>query len=167
MPKLKPARLRALDHARSYLGVKESPPGSNRGPLIDGWLRQAGVAPGNPWCAAFLSAMFAKAGRVLTFPNRASVGYFEQWARANGYLVARPLKGDVVCYRFDGDDWPDHVGIVERVLALRWRDRVFVGWCQTIEGNTSSGVTGSQSDGGGVFRRRRWINRARFARIPG
>lgn len=165
MPKM-PARLRALDHAVSYIGTKESPPGSNRGPLIDVWLRDAGVPPGNPWCMAFLRAMFAKAG--VTLGGGASVGFFEQWAIHNGHrLVQRPLKGDVVCYRFDSDNWPDHVAIVERVLALRWRGRVFSGWVQTIEGNTSPGVRGSQANGGGVYRRRRWISRCKFVRIAG
>ena len=40
---------------------------------------------------------------------------------------------------------------------------------QTVEGNTSSGVAGSQSDGDGVFQRRRVVasKTVGFIRIPG
>jgi len=162
----KSARLRALDYAASYVGVKESPPGSNRGPQIDKWNKVAGVPVGSPWCMGFLRAMFKLAGVQLG--GGASVGFFEEWAVQHGELVVRrPFKGDVVCYRFDSDDWPDHVGLVEKVLALRWKGQAFVGWVSVIEGNTSPGVRGSQANGGGVYRRRRWIGRAKFVRIPG
>ena len=161
---MKSARLRALDYARQYLGTKESPPGSNRGRSIDGWNKAAGVPLGSPWCMSFLRAMFKLAGVKLG--GAASVGFFEEWAILSGELIVhRPFKGDIVCYRWDADDWPDHVGLVERVLALRWRGREFAGWVQTIEGNTSAGIRGSQANGGGVYRRRRWINRCKFVRI--
>ena len=39
----------ALRNALKFVGVKEDPPNSNRGPLIDEWLEAAGVPPGNPW----------------------------------------------------------------------------------------------------------------------
>jgi len=153
-------RLQALAHARSHLGVKEDPPFSNRGPLIDKWNKAAHVPVGSPWCMSFLRAMFKQAGVPLG--GGASVGFFEAWAKKEGYLVRRPFKGDVVCYRFDSDNWPDHVGIVEKVLALRWKDKVFSGWIQTIEGNTSAG---NQADGGQVQRRRRWAKNCQFARV--
>ena len=160
----KSARLRALDYARQYVGTKESPPGSNRGPLIDKWNRAAGVPKGSPWCMSFLRACFKLAG--VTLGGGASVGFFEEWAVQHGELIVRrPFKGDVVCYRWDSDDWPDHVAIVEKVLALRWRGKAFVGWIQTVEGNTSAGVRGSQANGGGVYRRRRWVSRCKFVRI--
>lgn len=160
----KSARLRALDHAVSYLGTTEDPKRPNRGHLIDIWNKAAGVPVGSPWCMSFLRACFKKAGVALG--GSASVGFFEEWAILSGDpVVRRPFKGDVVCYRWDADDWPDHVGIVEKVLALRWRGRAFAGWIQTVEGNTSPGVRGSQANGGGVYRRRRWISRCRFVRI--
>lgn len=157
----KSARLRALDHAVSYLGTKESPPGSNRGYLIDIWNKAAGVTVGSPWCMSFLRACFKKAGVELG--GGASVGFFEEWAILSGEpVVGRPFKGDIICYRFDSDNWPDHVGIVEKVLALRWQSHVFTGWVKTIEGNTA---WGDDADGGQVQRRRRWIKRAKFVRI--
>lgn len=156
----------ALDFALKDIGVRESPPGSNDGPEIRKWLRAAGINRPAPWCMAWLRAKFALAG--VTLGGGASVGNFEAWARSSGevMLVRRPLAGDIVCYRFDADDWPDHVGIVEKVLALprplKGRLWYFV---RTIEGNTSPGIFGSQANGGGVYRRRRWAARCRFVRV--
>jgi hypothetical protein len=157
-------RSKALEVAQRFIGVRENPAGSNNGFWVGKFLREGGgIEPPAPWCAAFVCYCYKVAGRPLTFPNRASVGFFRAWMEKNGYLVDRPLKGDIVCYNFDSDDWPDHIGIVERVLALRWRDRLFVGWIQVVEGNTS--LT-NQADGGRVMRRRRWANRCVFGRIP-
>ncbi len=162
----RPARLVALDYARKYVGVKETPPGSNDGPLIRKWLKAAGINRPAPWCMAFLHAMFKLAD--VTLGGGASVGFFEEWAVQHGELIVRrPFAGDVVCYRWGSDDWPDHIGIVEKVLALRWRGKEFAGLVRTIEGNTSPGVRGSQANGGGVYRRTRWINRCKFVRIAG
>jgi peptidoglycan hydrolase-like protein with peptidoglycan-binding domain len=62
------------------------------------------------------------------------------------YGDARP--GDVVFFDWQGGQsagGTDHVGFVESVLPD--------GRIQTIEGNTSGDSNGSQSDGGGVWRR--------------
>lgn len=154
----------ALRRALSYVGVKENPPGSNRGVLIDRWLRSAGinVPPGAPWCMAFVHAMYAYFG--VTLGGYASVGFFEEWARKNGELVTRPFRGDIVCYDWGSDGWPDHVGIVVRVLALRWRNRVFAGYVKTVEGNTA---VGNDSNGGEVMIRRRWVGSCKFVRVKG
>jgi hypothetical protein len=154
----------ALEKARTYLGVREDPPNSNRGKHIDRWNTMAGVPLGTPWCSSFACGMFEEVGKKITYPRRASVGFLEAWAKDGGLLVTRPLRGDLITYRFDADDWPDHIGIVERVLALRWQDRLFAGWVQTIEGNTS---LGDDANGGQVQRRRRWAPRCKFIRIPG
>lgn len=147
---------RIVANASAYLGVTEKPPGSNHGPDIDEWCYEAnGIRGGYPWCAAFACAMSARAGFRIDEPKRASVGFLVQWAQRTGRVVTRPLRGDLVCYRFDADSWADHVGIVERVVGVSWRGGRFVGAIRTIEGNTSSGPSGSQSNGGGVFRRTR------------
>nr|MCW1079565.1 CHAP domain-containing protein [Streptococcus anginosus] len=60
--------------------------------------------------------------------------------------AANAQAGDLVCFDWDGDGVADHVGFVERNYGSYY---------QTIEGNTSSGASGSQSNGGGVYRRTR------------
>ena len=158
----------ALESARTQIGVTETPYGSNLGPKVEMYqdATDAGVH-GFAWCAAFVSWNLKRAGyNVKQIPNRASVGFFLSWATKMGYVKTRPYRGDLVCYQFDHDSWPDHIGHVERVLSLRPVGYLLL---QTIEGNTSSGNAGSQSNGGGVYRRRRLVKRSRvaFIRIPG
>lgn len=162
MPPRKALRHRALDWARSQIGVTEDPPNSNWGPQVKKYLASAGWRSPAPWCAAFVCWCYGKAGRKLTFPNRASVGFFLDWARKNGREVARPMAGDLVCYRFDSDDWPDHIGFVEKVRIVRWLGGKFAGYVVTIEGNTSFG---NDANGGKVMRRRRWHSRCSYVRI--
>lgn len=164
MPERKPSKVgrAALADARTFIGVYETPPNSNRGPLIDRWNRDAGVPVGTPWCLSFVRAMFARNG--VTLGGNALVQAFANWAETNGYLVGRPFAGDVVCYDWDGTGaWHDHVGIVDKVLAVRWFGGRFVGLIRAVEGNTSFG---DDSNGGMVMVRTRWCHRCLFARIP-
>lgn len=158
----------ALERAKRYVGVRENPPNSNRGPLIDQWNLRAGVPLGTPWCASFVCAMFGDVGRPIRYPRRASVGFLYAWAEDMGFAVDRPLRGDLVCYDWDGTPgyvgWLDHIGFVDRVLAVRWRGKAFVGWIRTVEGNTSFT---DQSNGGQVMIRYRWCRACKFIRIPG
>lgn len=59
-----PFRISVVERALLHIGVCEQPLGSNRGELIDYWLKRCGVripldpkewAPQNAWCAAFAS----------------------------------------------------------------------------------------------------------------
>jgi hypothetical protein len=157
-----PLRLRALDRAKKEIGVTESPPNSNWGPRVSQYIRSTGYDFPLPWCLAFVHWCYDREGFHLG--GKALVQAFDNWAYQNGFLVKRPLKGDIVCYDWEGNNWDDHVGIVDKVLALRWRGDKFVGWVRTVEGNTSYG---NDSNGGKVMIRYRWINHAKFARIPG
>lgn len=152
------ARLVALDQMRAWADAHEhETQGRNRSPLIDRINKAAGVPLGSPYCAAAVRAAFAAAGVGFGGPHPASVGYVEQWARGKGWLHARPYRGDVFCWQLDGDSWPDHAGIVDKTLS--WGGVWFTCW--TVEANTSSGNAGSQSDGGGFYRRRRSFRRGR------
>jgi hypothetical protein len=158
-------RLRALAMAKTQVGVRENPPGSNNGTQVRRYLKSVGINFPAAWCLAFVHWCYETLG--ITLPGGGLVQALETWAASVGELVKRPRKGDLICYDWNADNWYDHVGIVERVLALRWRGNRFAGWVQTIEGNTSSGIAGSQSDGDGVYRRRRWLTstNARFIRV--
>lgn len=161
----------ALAEAITFVGTTEKPPGSNRGLLIDKWNKDACGLTGVYWCCSFVHGMFKLAGFDL--PGGASVGNLLGAAKKNGWVVSRPRKGDLVCFEFGegGFAYDDHIGIVKQVLALRWSGNTFAGWISTVEGNTSAQAgSGSQSNGGGVFNRKRWIKApigARFVRVPG
>lgn len=159
----KTKRLRALEIAKREVGVREDPPGSNWGPRVSQYINSTGYNFPTPWCLAFVHWCYERVGVELG--GRALVQAFDNWAGQNGYLVKRPFRGDIVCYDWDGDRWDDHVGIVDRVLALRWSPSgKFVGWIRTVEGNTAKG---NDSNGGQVQIRYRWAKYCKFARIPG
>lgn len=167
-----------VEAAAHFVGTMEHPPGSNSGPHIDGWLLGCGISPRLPpsskyWCCAFLDGMLKLAGWPLHL-GASVAGVVDRARRGVDHLhvVTRPRRGDLLCYEFSGDGRnDDHIGAVERVLALRWKGGAFVGWVRTIEGNTSAQADryGSQSNGGGVFRRWRWIKsgEAVIVRIDG
>lgn len=157
-----PDRIRALNSALLDVGVKEHPPGSNWGARVAQYLRAAGIDFPAPWCAAFVTFHLKKVGFRVSTPGPASVESWVQWASRHGKLVARPYRGDIVCYDWNADNWYDHMGFVVRVLALRWRGSVFVGYVRTVEGNTS---VGNDSNGGEVMIRYRWIKTAQFVRV--
>ena len=162
----KPVRVQALAQAKLYVGVKEHPAGTNRGPHIDRWELWANGVLGYPWCSAFVCGMVREvSGLVVPEPRRASVGFLEQWAGTVGSLLepgVRPRPGDLICYRFDSDNWPDHIGFVDKVLAADWEGPYFVGSVRAIEGNTSAG---DDANGGQVQVRYRSDVRSRFIRL--
>lgn len=156
-------RERALRAAIGELGVTEDPPGSNSGPRVREYQAATSLGgTGWPWCMAFVCWCYKQAGHPLPYPT-ASVGLFLNWAAKVGDVVKRPFRGDLVCYRFGADNWPDHVGNIERVLGLPRLGRPWY-YVKTIEGNTGAG---DDANGGQVQRRWRWAKRCSFVRIPG
>ena len=103
--------------------------------------------------------MLEDVGLKVAVPGSALVENWDRWAQKHGTIVARPFRGDVVCYDWNRDDWSDHIGFVDRVLALSWsRGKRFVGLIRTVEGNTSTDKKGDQSNSGCVAVRLRWVN---------
>ena len=99
-------------------------------------------AMGASWCATDNEDK-----SVLPGGDFAYVPYGINAAAREGRLVepmTQAAPGDLVCFDWDDDGIADHVGIVEANYGS---------WLQTIEFNTSSGAAGSQSNGGGVWRR--------------
>jgi hypothetical protein len=121
--------MRALDAARSQLGVTEQPPGSNDGPDIAKYRSAvAGSYAGAPWCAYFVSWAAAQAGAPIGDGGTGlgSVEAVTAWAQRTGRYTTQPAPGELIL--FGGR----HIGIVESVNAD--------GTLTTIEGNTSDGV---------------------------
>lgn len=139
----------AIAWAKSQVGVKENPAGSNRGPLIDTWERLCGILAA-PWCGCYVNRALMAAG----FPAQPWLRYcpsIEAKARAGegGWSWHAPhdaRAGDLALY---GAGEAKHVGLVAQFQ-------------NTYEGNTSSGHAGSQDNGGIVAHRtdRDWSSAA-------
>lgn len=109
------------------------------------WERWKKAWQGQPWCAAAVTDWLNRGGELEEFDG-AAIFYcpsIEALAKRKGRWFTSPRVGDLVLYSF-GSNLAIHVGIVEKVNATT---------IQTIEGNTSSGGSGSQNNGGGVYRR--------------
>lgn len=106
---------------------------------------------GVPYCAMFVSWVLSQAGMI---PPGGVFAYCptglnnaRRLGRVHDKHGASP--GDIVFFDWNRDGLADHVGIV---TANRGS------YLETIEGNTSSGRRGSQSNGGGVYRRARSLS---------
>ena len=162
------ARHAALARAKTFVGVKEHPPGSNHGPKINEWQKRTNGVTGYPWCAAFVYCMFQDVGVDLKKQGLALPSWVPGWVKWSAdreLQVKRPLKGDAVCFDWSEDGTKDHIGLVDRVLTLRWWGGRFTGLIRTVEANTA---VGNDSNGGQVMIRTRWVNRSTvFIRVPG
>lgn len=155
--------------------------GNNLGDAVEAWQKNTGGAAGESWCQDFQFSMDLKAwcsmkglltgktdveNRAIMLAHAAAFSAETHIARTGScqksYDAAKaqgrargpefdPLQGDQVYY-----DMPvhgkklghaHHTGKVLRVLPS--------GEIEAVEGNTSSGVKGSQGDGDGVFVRKR------------
>jgi len=146
----------ALAVAAGEIGQMEQPPGSNRGPRVDEYVRAVGLDPAGrfPWCAAFVYWCFARAATEAGVRNPVirTGGVLDHWRRAAEKGVPRvtgtAAKGSPALVRpgfvfvMDFGGGVGHTGFVKAVAG---------GHLLTIEGNTNDG--GSR-EGVGVFERR-------------
>jgi hypothetical protein len=157
-------RLVRYELAATKLGIREVG-ANNHGPWVKKFLAEVGLPEGYAWCDAFQSfEMHEAAGKRLPIES-ASVLQTYATGKQLGWAVGKPARGDLVCYDFDGDgQFNDHIGLVVRVVSIGPMLTL-----ETVEGNTSAGAAGSQSDGDGVFLRRRLVaaKSVGFIRIPG
>lgn len=151
-------RARAVRWALSRVGITEHPAGSNQGPYITAWQELSGIPGGGcAWCQTFVNASaYVGVGRNRKRLNPAALGGYtvsvvdmadrgEHGLKRISLEAARP--GDWLYFNWPGGDSVDHVGL----FMSRNGSTVY-----TLEGNTSAeGASGSQSNGGGVFRRTR------------
>jgi hypothetical protein len=142
-------RKAALDRARTQIGVKESPYGSNQTKYCD-WYGMVG-----PWCAMFATWCFELAAQGMGKDSPsfvrgtyyAYVPYIVSDARSGKrglQTTGSAVPGDLVAYDWSGDGVYDHVGLFEKWTT----GRAF----QALEGNTA---VGNDSNGGEVMRRQR------------
>lgn len=139
----------AVKWALSQVGVTETPYGSNWGHPVQDWIQFLGYTESVPWCGCFAGyAAIAKGGASI--PSRIRLGYagyIAEDARAgrNGLRAvpfAEAQPGDILVF------WGNqHIGLC--------RSKPVNGSIGTVEGNTSSNMSGSQSNGGGVYAKTR------------
>lgn len=153
-------RDKAIVYARTFAGkVREQPAGSNGGGIITTWESALGFGR-VPWCGIFCAAVLRHTGVRNVTARLAGVALIEEDAKAgrgpfSGWTTSTRgvRRGDLVVLFGYGV----HVGMVDYVKN---------GVVYTVEGNTSSGSAGSQSNGGGVYRRARPLSVVRgFARV--
>ena len=110
----------------------------------ESYYGQSGV----PYCAMYTSFVFDQSNVECAGLPGAYCPAMLAEAEAQGRTVpvAQAQPGDVVYFDWGGDGESDHVGIVVANHGT---------YLETIEGNTSAGSAGSQSNGGVVARRTR------------
>jgi hypothetical protein len=139
-------RVNALHKAKSQVGYAE---GANNDNKYGAWYGMNY----QPWCAMFCTWSFETTGNSPAFVKGSRysyVPYIVGDARngRNGLkITGDPIAGDLVCYDWDWNEEFDHVGIFEKWIGG--------GQFYAVEGNTSPDSGGSQSNGGGVYRRDR------------
>lgn len=133
-----------LDVAKSQIGEKNDPDGSNK---YNEWYW--GYRAKSAWCAVFIAWCFDQLGvmyRLSGLTNKAGCEPWRRWAVSKGLWSTRPKIGAIVLYDWNPKtgDGADHIGIVENITSYG---------IVAIEGNTSE--SGSQSNGGHVLRKKR------------
>lgn len=139
---------KVVEIANAQIGYKE---GSNNATIFGKYYG----ANNQPWCAMFVSWCFNEAGLVSKVAAQSKKGFascdagLKFFTKKNKVIpIGQAQAGDIVFFQFDKDAEPDHVGIVKS-------NNKTLKFLQVIEGNTSSGNVGSQSNGDGVFLRKR------------
>lgn len=120
--------------------------GVNRGYWVEKFLKVTGLGGGYPWCAATIAWCCDTLGIERPKSGAAAVRIWVSWARRTGRIVpiSEAKRGDLLFML--NKNLTGHIGSCSGVEG----DLI-----HSIEGNTSSGVRGSQRDGDGLYRRTR------------
>lgn len=142
----------ALRLAKSYIGYIEGPRDNQ---TIFGAYTGYNF---QPWCGSFVKFVLDRTGTRGEPSPVWTPGGVKGYMSVGRFIprTGNPRPGDVVFFDFGGSTSPDatdHVGFVESVDSSSTSGAVIC-----IEGNTSSGAAGSQSNGGGCWRRHRSRN---------
>jgi hypothetical protein len=136
-----------IDAAKGELGYQET---GNNNTKYGKWYG----LNNQPWCAMFVSWCFAEANLSQLIAAQTKKGFAScdaglKWFAKRGKIVpvGQAKPGDIAFFQFDDDAQADHVGIVVKNDGKKFL------WC--IEGNTSGDTKGSQSNGDGVYTKKR------------
>ena len=105
------------------------------------------------WCMEFVWWCFNQIDKSYFYDGNkcASCSQLMNWAKSKGQWVTKDYKaGDILIYKWkNSKNAADHTGICTSANSS---------YVNAIEGNTSSGSSGSQSNGDGVYRRKRALS---------
>lgn len=120
--------------------------GRNHGKWVDDFLHEAGgIDFPAPWCAAAINWCCEMVGAWNPEKGDAAVITWRNAAKAQNRFNTEPKRGRL-CFMITPGKSTGHIGIVKG-----FEDGVVL----SIEANTSSGKSGSQRDGDGIYRRAR------------
>lgn len=131
-----------LKWAKSQIGYKENPPGSNK-TKYGKWYG----LNGQPWCVIFIWAAFYVLGATHLFYGGKKTAFaptLYDYMKKKKRIYKNGKKGDVVFFDWNRNGTPDHVGFLYKKVGATY---------YVIEGNTS--LT-SQDNGGKVMLRKRY-----------
>ncbi len=142
--------LRALEIARTQIGITEHPKGSNKGPEVDKYLLSAGINFPASWCAAFIYWCYEQASKELGVKNPLirTGGVLKHYNETTGIKVAIPKKGDI--FIMDFGKGLGHTGLVD---SVNLESKTFT----TVEGNAEAKNIANRT-GGTVCKNTRNIN---------
>lgn len=129
--------------AQAQLGQREKT-GNNDGPQIEAYQKYTGNKRGDPWCASFVSWIFAQAG----YGQPRTAWSPALFPKVRLKTTAEPAQ--VFGIYFPNLNRIAHCGLVEKQQG---------NWLITIEGNTN--ITGSR-EGDGVYRKFRHRKTIKF-----
>ena len=139
--------MNVVDAAKSQLNYRET---GNNDTIFGKWYG----LNNNPWCAMFVSWCYDQAGSVSKVAAQTKKGFAScdaglKWFTKKNKIVpvGQAQPGDLVFFQFDKDAQADHVGICASNDGK--------GFLMVYEGNTSADSKGSQSNGDGVFLKKR------------
>lgn len=136
-----------IDLAKKQVGVHESPMGSKNVKYNNAYYGGRVNNPALAWCVVFLWWLFRECGMSKLFyqgKKTASCETLYRFYKNKGQIKGKPEVGDIVFYDWNGNNSPDHVGLVVEVKSN--------GSVVAIEGNTSAS---NQSNGGYVQKKTR------------
>lgn len=141
---------KALEIAKTQIGVEEVPKGSNSGPQVNEYLKSVGINFPASWCMAFVYWCHEQAAKQLGLSNMMAKtgGVLFQWAkRHENFSTDKPQPGDV--FILDFGKGLGHTGIIESIELDKMH---------TIEGNTNDE---NSREGYEVCRRIRPLSKAK------
>lgn len=146
----------ALEWARQWVGKTEDPPGSNKAPWgLTAWQQALGSwLVGQAWCGVFAGTALMRAGvKGVTARVAGVVLILEDAMNGRNGMRKVVFRRRTGFGSVSGGEPGDLAGMFGESTHVAMIEKRVPGGYRTIEGNTSAGSSGSQSNGGGCFRR--------------